>query len=286
MTLTVNDDCSQITLIPDTAYITNIESGLSTACCTYIAYNVNCCGETNLCLRSNYTIDYGISGCGTELVDGVSYDYFDLTFTGIDVSCLETVIYTDFKTGSTQTETNPTDLTFRLHFTRGALLLPFSFTFQTCDTDCLQYITTGSISISNINDHCNNNSDTGPTTTIPGLPTGVTINAGNVLITPDAFGQTGSTFNPGVYCLSLVQNGIPESDSIFIDCGVECLLVDKLAEDQCSNLYALFKALKFADECSTVTCEQMCALWEYIGKELNYFENNPCDDETSDCGCN
>jgi len=281
MILAINNDCTQLTVTPETAYLTNIQSGLSSACCTYLEITPNCCTPIKLCLRSLYTLDYSVTGCGTA--DG--YDYFDLTFSGIDLSCITEVEYTDFTTSSTITETPPTDLVFRLSFTRGTTSLPFTFLFRTCDDSCLEYQVDGIITISNTSDHCNNFSDSGPSTTRPDLPTGVTVSGSDFLVDPEAIGQSG-TFSDGVYCVSLVQNNIPESDSIFVDCNVECKVVNKVVEDPCSNIYALYKALQFADNCGTLTCQQKCDLWYYIGSELDYFDNNPCEEDTSDCGCN
>jgi hypothetical protein len=286
MILSINDDCTQLTITPETDYLTNIENGVSTACCTYLEITPNCCTPIPLCLRSNYVFDYSVVGCGTELVDAVSYDYFDIFFSGIDVSCVTQAEYTSFITVENTVETNPTDLTFRLYFSRGTTTLPFTFLLRTCEDFCLEYQIDGLITITDVNDHCNNFSDSGPTVTIPELPTGVTIDGANILVDTGAVGQAGTQFQSGVYCVSLVQNNIPESNSIFIDCGVECKVVDKVVEDPCSNLYALFKALQFADTCATLTCQQKCDLWYYIGSELDYFDNNPCEEDTSDCGCN
>ena len=281
MILSMNADCTQLTVTPETSYLTNIQSGLSSACCTYLEITPNCCTPVQLCLRSLYTLDYTVTGCGT---DG-GYDYFDLTFTGVDLSCLTSVEYTDFTTSSTIVETPPTDLVFRLSFTRGLTTLPFTFLFRTCEDSCLEYQVDGLITISNTTDHCNNYADSGPTTTYPTLPSGVSINGSDFLIDPEAIGQT-NTFSDGVYCVSLVQNNIPESNSIFVDCNVECKVVDAVIKDPCSNIYALYKALQFADTCGTLTCQQKCDLWYYIGSELDYFDNNPCEEDTSDCGCN
>jgi hypothetical protein len=285
MILSINDDCTQLTITPETDYLTNIQSGDSSACCTYLEITPNCCTPFQLCLRSNYFLDYSVSGCGTEVVDTITYDYFDITITGIDSSCVQELEYTSFINANNTLEVNPTDLTIRLYYS-GITLLPFEIFIRTCDPTCLEYQIDGSITIIDPADPCFNFADSGPTITIPDLPTGVTIVGSDILVTPEAVDQNTTSFQAGIYCVSLVQDNIPESNSIFIDCGVECKVVDEVIEDPCSNLYGLFKALQFSDTCSTLTCQQKCDLWYYIGSELDYFDNNPCEEGTSDCGCN
>lgn len=285
MTIAVNADCTQITLTPaDPSYITNIQTGVSSTCCTYLEIGTNCCDTTNLCLRSNYSLDYSVSQCGTEVINSVTYNYFDITLTGIDVACVQELEYTSFINSVNTVETNPSDLTVRLYYTTQTSLA-FEILIKTCTDSCLEYKVEGLLTISDIGDPCNNYSDSGPAVTIPTLPTGVSISGTDLIIIPSAFGYSTTAFPAGVYTFSLVQNNVPDGDSVFVNCDVLCKVTDYIADDLCSNLYALYNALVYADSCDTITYEQKCSLWEYIGKELDYFETSPCG-ETSDCGCN
>jgi hypothetical protein len=289
MTISVNADCSQITLTPaDTSWITNITSGDADTCCTYLQIGTNCCDTTDLCIRTDLTgqLDYSITGCGSETIDSVSYNYYELTITGINLSCVQQLEYTDGSSATgTRIENNPTDLVVRIYYT-GITTINFSVYLRTCTTNCIEYQIDGTIIITSLVDRCapGNYSDSGPNVTIPDLPDGVTISGTDLLIDPDAFGMV-DNFNAGIFWFSLVQNNIPDSNSVFVNCDVLCKVTDYIADDLCSNLYALYNALVYADSCETVTYEQKCSLWEFIGKELNYFETSPCG-ATSDCGCN
>ena len=279
MILAINTDCNIITATPETSYLTNLQSGNPTTCCTYLELGVNCCTTEKLCLRSLYVLDYSLTSCG---ISG-AYNYFDITYTGIDISCVKEIEYTDLLTGLPVIETNPTDLVVRFQYS-AAGTLAVDLKVRTCDDLCLEYLVEGDITIPNYLDPCTHN-DTGPTTTRPALPAGVTIVGTDLLITPEAFGQTGTEFGDGVYYVALVQDNVPESDAIFIDCDVQCRVIDYISKDPCSNIYAIYQGLLFAGLCTTISYTQMCSMWNYLGQKLSYFNTSPCE-TGSDCGCN
>jgi len=285
MTLTVNSDCTQITATPVAPYVTNLTNGVSSVACSYLELQVNCCTPVQLCLRTLYVFDYSVTGCGTEVVDTVTYNYFDVTYTGIDVAGVKEIEYNDFINMTTVIEVSPSDLVVRYHY---ASKTPLNITLKirTCDDVCLEYEVQGIIEITDYGVPCGVVIDSGPTSVYPALPTGVVVSGSDLLISPTAFSSSATTFGDGIYSISMVQNNIPDTDSTFVDCTVECNVTDYIASNLCSNLYSLYKALIYADSCSTITVEQKCALWEYIGRELDYFEGSPCDSGAANCGCN
>jgi hypothetical protein len=283
MILTINNTCTEFTATTETDYLDNLLSGDPSACCTYLELSVNCCTPNTLCLRSLYNLDGSVTECGTETVNSVLYNFIDFTYTGIDVDCVQEVEITDVLTGGTTIYTSPDDLTFRIYFTKPDPI-EMVCKIKTCDSLCLTYEVANSITFSNPLDICGSINDTGSSVTYPALPSEITIVGDVITLTPAAFGLTGNTFTDGVYNVVLSQNNIPESESTFVDCSVECAVVDFIADNLCSNLFSLYKALKYADECDTITYEQKCGLWEYIGRKLDYFETSPCG-VTNDCGC-
>ena len=284
MILTINADCNVITATPETAYLTNIQNGVSTACCTYLDLGINCCATSQLCLRNLYTLDYSVTGCGTEVVNAVTYNYFDVTYTGIDISCVAEIEYNSFITSSTVIETSPTDLVVRYHYA-SKVPLDITLIIRTYTDLCLEYSVQGIIEITDYLIPCGTVIDSGPTPVYPALTAGVTISGTDFLITAEAYGQTSSTFADGVYYVGLVQDNVPESDSIFADCDVQCKVIDYVSKDPCSNLYAVYQSLIYAGACTTISYTQMCSIWTYIGLKLGYFKSSPCA-EVSDCGCN
>lgn len=127
-----------------------------------------------------------------------------------------------------------------------------------------------------------------PVVTYPEMPQGITLDSINnkLLLDPVVFGQDSNVLHSGIYYVALKQNGIADSDSIFVDCDVHCKVVDYISKNRDSNLFMMYEALKYADTCETLTYEQKCDIWRVLAKPLNYFIYDLCVDSPNDCGCN
>jgi hypothetical protein len=293
MILSVNNDCTVITVTSEEGIIADITAPETTDCCTVLELGTNCCTPTiEIPIFHLYTLNYNVTGCGVNTsLDPDGY-YLDITLTGIDAGCVSSLTYPSTNSDSTTTETNPTDLTFRYNFNQIGPSgdLDFEVSFTTCNE--LEYSLEFTVSIGNLSDVCNTISEGSPTVTFPDSPVGVSIiNSTTMELLPEAFGFTSDTFPDGIYYVGLTQTNttgnISESDTIFVDCNTTCRIIDVLANDLCSDIYLLWNALQYSFDCDTITYEQQCDLWFVIGKQLGYFVNTPCTEPKTSCGtCN
>lgn len=292
MTITINDDCSIMTVVSEEGIISDIVSPESTDCCITLELGTNCCTPTlSTSLPMLYDFDYEVTAC--EINEDLDPEGFTLTIsiTGIDADCVSSFSYPSTNSTTITTETNPTDLIFTYAF--NAFLpngdINFEVNIITCGglTYLLQFTINalagcGGLVLGALV----------PTYPLPSVPAGVTIVGINTFeILPEAFGISGSTFPDGIYYVGLTENTttttISESDTIFVDCQTTCRVIDVLANDLCSDIYLLLDALKYSFNCDTITYEQQCDLWFVIAKQLGYFINTPCSEPKTSCGtCN
>ena len=91
----------------------------------------------------------------------------------------------------------------------------------------------------------------------------------------------------GVYNISIMRRLNNGSNTIhrsyFIDCGLECQVINKLIECRTSDIFNFYDALRYSNNCINVTYEDKCALYELFYRKLN---NDGCIDPYEDCDCN
>lgn len=75
---------------------------------------------------------------------------------------------------------------------------------------------------------------------------------------------------------SCVQN------SLWLDCGIKCDLINKLINCKDSDIFNYFDALNYSNECET-SYEDKCAMYELMINKLN---SPGCYDPYDDCNCN
>lgn len=290
MILTINDDCTIMTLVSEEAIISDIIAPETTDCCITLELGTNCCEPTSsIIIPSLYNFSYAVTACATNTA--LDPDGIDLTIniTGIDPECVSLFTYPSTNSVGVTTEDDPSDLSFVYSFNQ----LPpsgdieFEIGITTCED--LTYIITFTI---NALAGCGGLVFGALVPTFPDFPTGASITGANTMeLTPEIFGFTGSTFPDGLYYVGLTQNttteNISESDTLFVDCETTCRVIDVLANDLCSEIYLLLEALKYSFNCDTITYEQQCDLWFVIAKELGYFIDTPCSEPITSCGtCN
>ena len=292
MIITANATCDLLTVVSENGYIDDIVTADGNSCCHVLELGNNCCDPTLLLpIRSLYNLDYGVLGCGAATVEGIPGFFFDISILGLNFNCFESITYPDTNNIGTVTDTNPISAAFRFEFNQLPVgnIMPFQVSITTCTG--LTYILDFTITIGDPADPCGTAVLDPVAVTYPPLPTGVTINVSNEFeITPLALGFTSPTFPDGIFFAGLSQTDIlgdvvAESNSLFVNCETTCRVIDVLANNTCSNIYLLFDALRYADNCTTISYQQKCDMWYVIGKELGYFINTPCE-ETTDCGCN
>lgn len=59
-----------------------------------------------------------------------------------------------------------------------------------------------------------------------------------------------------------------ESLCYFNQCGIECDIVDLVAEGN-HDAWEYFEALRLVNECDTCSCNKACVIWEELSKILN-----------------
>lgn len=69
--------------------------------------------------------------------------------------------------------------------------------------------------------------------------------------------------------------------SHFVDCGIECLIVDKLVKCRNSNVHHLYKMLQYTNDCDT-SLESRCDLYKSL---VNKLIAPDCNDPNDDCKC-
>lgn len=290
----LNEDCNEIRLsLPDYPasiggdnIIFNLDNPTD-QCCTRLEIQQNCCENTTTTyyLRHLYNLGVTIADCGQELVADLLLNYIDFTVTGIDSSCTYSVEYTNFSPVGGDTLIASSTPTFRVYFGIPQSTYNFNFDIRTCSENLL-YNMTFTLNIPDPGNFCDNPSISNINVTYPDLPTGLTIDTLNneLVIVPELLNQS-NTFLDGVYFFSLIEDSQIETESQFFDCNVKCKVVDEVSENLCSDIFLMYEALVYSNECPTISYQQQCDLWKYIGKQLKYFENDPCT-EPSDCGCN
>lgn len=76
-------------------------------------------------------------------------------------------------------------------------------------------------------------------------------------------------------------NSTCKQKSVFLDCDIYCLLVDKLVRCPDTNVFHILDALLYSNECDTLT-EDKCALFETLIRKLS---GPDCTDPNDDCEC-
>ena len=257
--ITVQEDCEYITLTADPEEIfSDIQDTPAGACCYELTLGINCC-EPKLVLpiRGLYNFGYSITDCGTELVEDVNKSYIDLTFTGIEAECVTNVTYTrqESPLSIPLTFDDPDDMTFRSYIAGpGVKNYEVSIT-TTCG---LVYVLEFTITVVTICD----TTESALTVTYPELPEGVEITGVglNMILYPAAFGLTGDVLPAGIYFISIAEDNVSLSDSVFVDCGVLCKIIEYISRHCTSNLYMVYEALQMSFDCETLTYAQKCSM--------------------------
>jgi hypothetical protein len=291
MILTSAQDCTLITVESEQNIIGNIVTADGTFCCQALEIGSKCCStNTILPIRSLYSFNAQIAGCGQEVVDNITYEYFDITIRGLDVSCV-TSVTTQAINSDLETYTDLSDLTFRYRFNESPINATFNLTYDITTCNGLVYTFEVQL-IFTPGDLCNTLTVDFQNTIYPDLPNGVTINNLNQIeLSPEVVGMT-DVFQDGVYFIGLTEtdtatNSINnESETIFLDCFTTCKVVEYLTHNPHSNVGIYLDALKYSNDCDTVTYEKLCNLWTILGKTLGYFKVIPCEEElNNNCNC-
>jgi hypothetical protein len=297
MILETNTTCDIITVTSENGYIDDIVAATGNECCHVLELGNNCC-RPNLLLpiRSLYNFNIGVLGCfspnndldppGTDVSLGVQ---------GINFNCIQTLIHPGINNEGTITTNNPISSIFTFTYNEIPVSGVFDLQVTVITCDGLEYVIDFTYDPTDIFEPCG--VITSVNTTYPELPTGVNIvpsvgpspSANVIELDPSVFGMT-DVFTDGIYYVGISQTDInsmvaAEDNSTFVNCQTTCRVIDYLSNNLCSNIYLLFDALRYSDNCDTITYEQKCDMWYVIGKELGYFTNSPCA-ETTNCGCN
>jgi hypothetical protein len=76
----------------------------------------------------------------------------------------------------------------------------------------------------------------------------------------------------GLHNLQLVKetttSNTTESLCFFNECGLECKIVELVAEGN-HDAWKFFEALRLVNVCDSCTCEKACVIWQELSKILN-----------------
>ncbi len=281
MTLTINDDCTILTMVSEEGIVSDIISPESTDCCIILEVGTNCCTPTiSTSLPMLYDFDYDVTACSVNTVLNPDQFTLSIEILGIEPSCVSVFTYKEAQMINAVTESNPTDLIFTHISNSYSPSGDFEFTVDITTCGGLIYNLEFTI---NISGGCGSLvlGTLVAIYPIPSVPAGVTIVGANTIeITPEAFGISGSVFPDGIYYVGLTETTttdiITEDDSIFVNCGTTCRIIDFISQNLCSDVYVIFDALRLSDNCDVTTYQSKCDLWYYVGKELGYFTDTPC----------
>lgn len=281
MILTINSDCTTMTLTSEEGIINDIVSPAITDCCITLELGTNCCEPTiTIPIASLYDFDYSVTNCVPNTALDPDGFTLSITISGISPTCISSFTYPGTNNQTVVTETNPTDLSFTYAYNQ----YPPSgdIDMEVTLTTCNGLIYTLEFTI-NALAGCGGLVENPISITYPTFPSGATITGLDELsMTPEFFGLSGSTFPDGVYYVGLVQTTttdiITEDDSLFVNCGTTCRVIDYISQNLCSDVYVIFDALRLSDNCDVTTYQSKCDLWYYVGKELGYFTDTPCAD--------
>lgn len=293
LNITLNEDCNQFSVTnTNINAIEHIDFPLVDTCCVKLKLGVNCCETLNVPIRSLYLLEANLINCGSRQVDSLFEDFIQFSISGVDVGCVKTLKYNrlDISNSSyTFTGDIPSDgNSILIDAVLSREPFPETLIVEITTTCGLTYTVTIEIT-GNYSDPSNFCSTVGFTYTIqyPDMPSGVSVSADSLTLylTPNAFGIDLDTFYDGVYYIETCENSESESNSYFVNCQTTCAAIDYVSENECTNLFSMIESLNFSNDCDTITYAQKCAIWNYVGRKLNYFSVTPCE-VPSNCGCN
>ena len=256
-----------------------------------IKFSSNCCPDTNLILPVRYILSLDlplILNCfvGSGIVS------FDINLNGIDKSIIDptTVSYSidgvNYTTTLLTSNNTPTvNVSVPIP---GVFPTTYTIYVKFKNVHGFEYITSEDFEWSNALDLCDIGEADNHVTIYPTLPTNVVINGSGQLDLDLLFGFTTGAVTNGVYQVIICEESITATTCVqnfyFIDCGLKCSVIAKLAACKDSDILFFYDALTYSNECQdAITYSETCSLFELFTNKLNSPDcNNPWDD----CNCN
>lgn len=252
-----------------------------------LKYSTNCCDSTSILLPVRYPFNINVYQCN-DLSPNPGFTS-TLSLTGILPSYISNIYiaydsadYTILTTSSVLTNTR-----FSFNWFDSQILLNSSSVFYLRLTHVDGFVYNIKVTYSIGNRYCPLNilnvettyPSLDPRVVITEVPTESSRLSLNALFELD-------TISAGVYYVSIMRRLNTSSNTIFrsyfISCDVKCDIINKLIQCRTSDIFNFYDALMYSNECSNITYEDKCALYELMYMKLM---NDGCIDPYEDCNC-
>jgi hypothetical protein len=277
-----------------------------------VTIDQNCCNvQTVFNLYPSYNFELtNLNSCTATVnqltVGGFLYDIYTmpLQITGIDSSLVKNVKFTKGANSNTTLVDNGTSLTIVPEylldnpFPSGHPLIVENKQIIITTTKDYVYIINFTITPDNVLATCTGESLT--SIVYPDYPEGILVKqdalrATYIEISSDIYSyvvNNESLFFDGIYTISLSENAQSSttvSGCKFIDCQTNCLILKALVNDCDPVISILYDALLQINNCSGISCNNLCDTYAYLESLLNecdcsILQNNSIS-SSSDCGC-
>lgn len=255
-----------------------------------IKFSSNCCPDTNIILPVRYVLSLD-QGFPLNCLIGSSTLSFDININGIDKSIIDPTTVSYSIDGIIYTSTTLTSSTNPVvNVTVPLPVVPTTYTIyiKFKNIHGFEYIVEEDFEWSDPMDLCSINEPDNVVVTYPTLPTNVVINGSGQLDLDLLFGFTTGAVTTGVYQVIICEESITATTCIqnfyFIDCGLKCSVIAKLAACKDSDILFFYDALTYSNECQdAISYSEACSLFELFTNKLN---SPDCNKPWDDCNCN
>jgi hypothetical protein len=297
--LNVTTACTDIEINTPTAGKTYLQyiSGLITkdfsAIKSYqIKYSSNCCPNIELVLPVRYALNLDQASPLLNCVVGSSTVSFDIVINGINKNLIDpssllysinNITYTSTILTSSTTPTVNVSVPIPSIFpTTYTIYIKFK------NLDGFEYIVAEDFEWSNPLNLCDINEPDNFVVTYPALPSNVVIDGSGNLDFDLLLGSTTGAVSSGVYQVIICEETLTSLSCIqnfyFVDCGLKCSVIAKLAECKDSDILFFYDALTYSNDCQdSVSYTEVCAMFELMNKKLS---SPDCKSPWDDCNCN
>jgi hypothetical protein len=292
--LNVTTACTDIKINTPTAGKTYLQyiSGLITknfsAIKSYqIKYSSNCCPNTELVLPVQYQLELGIDSCFSG-----SSIFLEMSISGINKNLIDPLSISYSIDGINYTSTILTSSTSPIVNVTvpipGVTPTTYTIYIKFKNLDGFEYIISDEFTWSNPLDYCDIIEADTHVTVYPSLPANVVIDGSGNLDFDLLLGSTTGAVSSGVYQVIICEETLTSLSCIqnfyFVDCGLKCSVIAKLAECKDSDILFFYDALTYSNDCQdSVSYTEVCAMFELMNKKLS---SPDCKSPWDDCNCN
>jgi hypothetical protein len=256
-----------------------------------LKFSSNCCPNTELILPVRYQLSLDL-GSPLNCLIGSTNVSFDIALNGIIKNLIDptSISYSiDGITYVNSTLTTSATPTVNVSVPiPGSVPVTYTIYVKFKNLDGFEYLTSDDFTWSNALDFCDISEADNHITVYPTLPTNVVINGSGQLDFDLLLGLTTGTVLSGVYQVIICEETLTSLSCIqnfyFIDCGLKCSVISKLAACKDSDILFFYDALTYSNDCQdSISYTETCAMYELMTRKLNDVN---CNSPWDDCNCN